>query len=69
MSRKCWREYLDLEKPSQFQEKHENFTSLASNFLFELSVDSSLNGALDLERQLGEEVNQKKRSLILGRIN
>ena len=67
MSRKCWSEYLDLENPSQFQEKHENFIPIASNLLFELSVDSSLNEAL--ERQLEEEMNQKKRSLIHGQMD
>ena len=55
---------MDLENPSQFQEKHENFIPIASNLLFELSVDSSLNEAM--ERQLEEEMNQKKRSLTHG---
>ena len=58
---------MDLENPSQFQEKHENFILLASNLLFELSADSSLNEAL--ERQLEEELNQKKRSLTHGQMD
>ena len=58
---------MDLENPSQFQEKHENFIPIASNLLFELSVDSSLNEAL--ERQLEEEMNQKKISLIHGQMD
>ena len=63
MPRKCWSEYLDLEKPSHFQEKHVNFVAIASNLLFELSADSSLNEGV--EKLLEDQMNQKKRSLIL----
>ena len=45
--RKCLREYLDLEKPSRFQVRHERFIALvASNTVFELSELASLKELL-----------------------
>ena len=58
---------MDLEKPSKFQEKHIISMPVASNLLFELSVDSSLKEALVKPQE--EQMSQKKRSLTHGQMN